>query len=106
MDAQSPDDDARLLMVAAAVSLAEGHDHLVVVRELRDAAGTPIDMPATWTGSENMPLLTGALEQYGLTDATMAWTFPVASSESLAGRALAMRDRVDETLAAVHPPSP
>ena len=98
LDAQSPDDTARLLMVRPAVSLAEGHDHLVAVRTLRDTDGTPIEMPAAWTGSGNMPLLTGALEQYGLTDAAMAWTFPVASSESLAGRALAMRDRVDTLL--------
>lgn len=99
LDAQSPDDDARLLMVRPAVSLRAGHDHLVAVRTVRDADGTPIELPTTWTGSENMPLLTGALEQYGLSDAAMAWTFPVASSESLAGRALAMRDRVDTILA-------
>jgi hypothetical protein len=98
LDAQSPDDDARLLMVRPAVSLIEGHEHLVVVRSLSDADGAAVEMPGAWTGDENMPLLSSTLEQYGLADATMAWTFPVASSESLAGRALAMQQQAEGSI--------
>jgi hypothetical protein len=92
LDAQAPDDSGRLLMLRPAVSLREGHRHLVVVRTLADVTGVPLAAPAGWTGDVNMALLRSELDDAGLgDDVQMAWEFTVASAESLAGRALTMR---------------
>lgn len=103
VDAQAPDDADRLLIVRPAVSLVEGHDHLVAVRDLQTADATPVEYPAQWTGVDDMDALAALLADNEVPDADMAWTFPVASSDSLAGRALSMRDQTDTALAGGSP---
>jgi hypothetical protein len=98
LDAQATGDGDRLLIVRPAVSLVEGHEHLVAVRNLRDADGSTIEYPDQWTGSDDMDSLSSLLADHDVADAEMAWTFPVASADSLAGRALSMREQTDEAL--------
>lgn len=104
LDAQATDDGSRVLIVHPAVSYAEGHEHLVVVRDLVDSSGAAIEPPADWTGAENMAGLAPMLAEEQLADgALMAWTFPVASADSLSGRARAARSLADEMLAGAAP---
>jgi hypothetical protein len=113
LDAQASSDESRVLIVRPAVALREGHEHLVVVRGLVDASGAPLDIAPSWTGAQNMAGLAPMLADAGLADpeqpdadlagVQMAWTFPVASADSLSGRALAVRALVDEALAGAAP---
>jgi hypothetical protein len=91
-DGGSPDDTA--LIVVPAVALTEGHRHLVVLRDLVDTAGEPIEPSSTYVDRITTPLdqhdaaLLAALDGVGIApgDTTLAWTFTVASGESLSGR--------------------
>jgi hypothetical protein len=103
LDAQSPDDGDRLLIVRPAISLVEGHDHLVAVRDLQTSDADAVEYPSQWTGIGDMDDLAALLADNEVSDADMAWTFPVASSDSLAGRALSMRDQTDTALAGGSP---
>jgi len=104
LDAQASSDESRVLIVRPAVAFVEGHEHLVVVRQLLDASGAPVAMPAKWTGAENMAGLAALLADEQLADGVqMAWTFPVASADSLSGRARAARALVDDALAGAAP---
>ena len=101
-DGETPDDTA--LMVVPAVALTEGHRHLVVLRDLLDTAGAPIEPSPAYVDRVANPLdqhdgaLLDALEAVGIDPAetTLAWTFTVASGESLSGR---LRHMWDETKA-------
>jgi hypothetical protein len=104
LDAQAPVGD-QVLMVRPAIALPEGHRIVVVMRNLLDADGNPI--PATEAfratldnttepperGSDFARILADVTaEGIDLSEVYLAWDFTVASTESLSGRALAMRD--------------
>jgi hypothetical protein len=110
LDAPAPEGE-QLLMIHPAASLPEGHRIAVVLRDLKDGDGASIErteaMQAALDGTPE-PLeraryfreLLAELDDEGLVDDSLylAWDFTVASAESLSGRALRMRDIVDEEL--------
>jgi hypothetical protein len=108
LDATTPGTEPALL-VRPAVNLTEGHRHAVALRRLRRADGSTIepspaflayrdrlstDVPAVEQRRPAMEELFSALEEAGVDrgDLYLAWDFTVASTRSLTGRALAMRD--------------
>ena len=94
LDAGGTTDDDTALMIVPAMALTEGHRHLVVLRDLVDASGTAIAPAATYADRIAEPvdqhdaaLLTAlAAAEIDPADTTLAWTFTVASGDSLSGR--------------------
>lgn len=82
------------LTVVPAIALAEGHEHVVVLRDLVDTAGDAIEPSAAHSERISSPVdqhdtaLLDALEIAGVEpgDTTIAWTFTVASGDSISGR--------------------
>jgi hypothetical protein len=104
-------DDERMLIVRPARNLDEATRYLVVLRDLRDGDGAPIaaaDAFAAYRdgrGSDaaRQAAITRILDEAAAAEAqrglafdrdavALAWEFTVASAESLAGRALHIRD--------------
>lgn len=109
MDSRATSDDNRLLILRPAASLIETHQFAVAFRNLIGTNGAPLPAPITFqairdnnaTGDARIaerqrefnvafPKMAAAgVARQGL---YLAWTFTVASPESLAGRVLSMRD--------------
>ena len=110
LDAQAPEGD-QVLIVHPAASLPEGHRIVVGLRDLKDTSGATIPpttaMEAAFDGTTEPEERVGPMRDIIDTLAAdgvdpdslyVAWDFTVASSESLAGRALAMREETAELL--------
>ncbi|MCE9621242.1 MAG: hypothetical protein K8R99_02735 [Actinomycetia bacterium] len=104
LDAQAPVGE-QLLMIHPATSLPEGHHFVVGMRNLRDSSGTVIARgPAFQAAIDGNPEplerarafreLLAPLTSDGIAtdDLYLAWDFTVASSDTLAGRVLHMRE--------------
>ncbi|MBI4883243.1 MAG: hypothetical protein HY826_04230, partial [Actinobacteria bacterium] len=104
LDAQAPTGN-QLLMIHPASSLPEGHHFVVGLRTMRNAAGDPIPRGAAFQAAVDgdpeplerarafRELLAWLTADGVVTDELyLAWDFTVASSDSLAGRLLHMRD--------------
>lgn len=104
-DADAPD----AWLIRPAVSLAEGHRHVVALRRLRDAAGATLEPSAVFralrdgrpTTSEAIEARRPAMERVfadlaaagvARDDLFLAWDFTVSSERSLSERLLHMRD--------------
>jgi hypothetical protein len=104
LDAQAPVGD-QLLMIRPAVSLAEGHHIAVALRNLKDTSGADIaaseafqaaidGTPEPLERARSFRELVAELADAGVTTDRLflAWDFTVASTDSLAGRALRIRE--------------
>ena len=97
-------------------NFADGHRYVVALRNLRDATGARIPPPAAFTRAAGRTLPAGdplAARQRALrpvlqrlaragvaaSDLYLAWDFTVASTQSLTGDLLSMRDQAFATLA-------
>lgn len=109
MDSRATSDAERLLILRPATSLIETHQFAVAFRHLIGTNGAPLPAPITFqairdnnaTGNARAEarqrdfnlvfpkLATAGVAREGL---YLAWTFTVASPQSLAGRVLSMRD--------------
>lgn len=109
MDSRATDDGNRLLILRPAISLTETHQFAVAMRNMIGTDGAPLTASMAFqsirdnnaTGDARIearqrdfniafPKMAAAgVARQGL---YLAWTFTVASPESLAGRVLAMRD--------------
>jgi len=105
-----PDTDAqRSLLIRPGKNLLEGHRYIVALRDLRDASGKVIPPQPTFKAYRDDTELSDpfdeqrrahfesvfkTLKSAGVArdDLYLAWDFTVASSTSLAGRMLAIRD--------------
>jgi hypothetical protein len=109
LDQRAEADEDRLLIIRPAVSLPETRRFAVAVQNVRDADGNEIEAPIGFRVlRDNHPTdvteieerrsdhdeVFSALSGVGVNraDTYVAWTFTVASSETLAGRMLSMRD--------------
>ena len=98
LDSSGTDPDNTALMIVPAAALAEGHEFLVALRDLVDTDGAPIAANPTYLERMAAPAdqhdaaTRDALLAAGLDPAamTIAWTFTVASGESISGRLRAM----------------
>ena len=120
MDSRATSDADRLLILRPAASLIETHQFAVAFRNLIGTDGAPLAAPITFqairdnnaTGDPRIderqrefnvafPKMAAAgVARQGL---YLAWTFTVASPESLAGRVLSMRDDALGKIAGVSP---
>jgi len=108
LDMNSPPDN-RALIVRPATNFLEGHRYVVAVRGLVDGTGAPLAPspafaayrdgtcttdPAFESRREQMESLFETLHRAGVEreDLQLAWEFTVASSRTLAGRLLHIRD--------------
>ena len=104
LDAQAPAGE-QLLMIHPAISLAEGHHFVVGMRNLRDSAnniiprgpgfqaaidGDPEPLERARAFRELLAPLTA--DGIALDELYLAWDFTVATSDTLAGRVLHMRE--------------
>jgi hypothetical protein len=97
------------LIIRPLRNFTEGHRYIVVLRNLKDAAGNPVPAPASFrvyrdstpTSDSEVEarrphmedvLTTLTNDGFARSSLYMAWDFTVASEHSLAGRALAIRD--------------
>jgi hypothetical protein len=97
------------LIIRPTVNFEEGHRYIVALRGLRDAQNQPLDPPMPFrvyrdrlitkqdpveARRPHMETLIQRLQNSAVPRANlyMAWDFTVASEDSLAGRALALRD--------------
>ena len=104
----TPDD--QLLTIHPAVVLTEGHHYAVALRALVDADGAPIepgpafaairdatatDDPATEQRRAQLDPVLDALTDAGIerSDLVLAWDFTVASTDSITGRMVHIRDQ-------------
>lgn len=110
LDAQAGSDAERSLMVRVARNLIEGRRYIAVLRNLKNAAGEPLDPePLFRAYRENvdtgiaefearrpaMEALFADLARHGIDrdDIYLAWDFTVASQANLTGRLLHIRDQ-------------
>ncbi len=101
LDSAATDPERTPLLIEPATSLAEGHRHVVALRDLKRGDGTPIEQVAGYVAAlddpdEQTAELIDGLGEAGLDadEMTTAWSFTVASSTSLSGR---LRHMWDET---------
>lgn len=109
LDANATTDAERTLLIRPARNYADGHRVVVALRNLRQADGTTLEPPGEFRAYRDrlftdigpMEDRRGAMEDVfatldragvGRGDLYLAWDFTVASTPSLTGRALAMRD--------------
>ncbi|HEX2134189.1 MAG TPA: hypothetical protein VHH15_21815 [Actinophytocola sp.] len=109
LDSRATGPDRQALIIRPARNLVEGHRYIVALRDLRDAegrvipAGPAFERMLRWLPPRDPALrarwfqLRPALLQLWLSgvrphDLHLAWDFTVASTKSLTGRALHMRD--------------
>jgi hypothetical protein len=98
LDAAGTDPEQTALIIVPAAALTEGREHLVALRGLVDTGGEPIPGNSAYLKRMAAPAdqydvaTRDALIAAGLDPAemTIAWTFTVASGESLSGRLRAM----------------
>jgi hypothetical protein len=98
LDSSGGDPDNRALMIVPAAALTEGSEFLVALRDLVDTDGEAILPNPTYLERMAAPAdqhdaaTRDALVSAGLdpADMTIAWTFTVASGESISGRLRAM----------------
>lgn len=115
LDAKGPADQEPMLILRGAAALPEGHEIGVALRSLVDGTGTVIEAPLAFrTYRDNLTTDIEAVEDRrsemeslfgGLADAgveraelQLAWSFTVASADSIASPLLAMRDDAFERL--------
>ena len=109
IDANADPGTVPLLMIHPAVNFADGHRIVVGIRSLVDTAGRPIaPTPAFAAYRDGLRTTDAAFEQrrpamdrvfadlahagVGRADLQLAWDFTVASTKSLTGRMIAIRD--------------
>ncbi len=109
LDQTAPRANERLLIVRPAVNFPEGHHIIVALRQLHDAAGQTIPAgaafrdyrddhrttnPAIEARRAHFNQLFASLQHAGVgrRDLYLAWDFTIASSRSIAGSMLHMRD--------------
>ena len=105
MDANPAANADRTLIVRPARNFLEGRRYIVALRDLKRADGSPIPAQSAFRAYRDgygpdparrthMESLFGKLAAAGIPRSSLylAWDFTVASRESLAGRALAIRD--------------
>lgn len=109
IDSNPSDPADRTLLIRPQRNFLEGHRYIVGLRNLKDAGGNPIRAgrgfqlyrdsiitsdPAVESRRARMNDILRRLEGSGVerSELNLAWDFTVASSESLAGRMLAIRD--------------
>lgn len=109
-DAQDPDNEQATLFVRPAVLLKEATRYVLAFRDLRDQQGNAVPLSPAFVrlrdgNTANIPRLAARqtrfdatfdfLERQGIPRKTvsLAWEFVTASSESMHGDLLAMRDR-------------
>lgn len=109
LDAQADDDADRLLEIHPAISLPEGHSFVVGLRGLVNVSGDPVEPGPTFLAyrdrlttdidtiesrRESMETVFDVLAGEGVArdELQLAWDFTVASTESISGRMLAIRD--------------
>jgi hypothetical protein len=109
LDANDPNPAEQALIIRPAADLTDGHRYLVAVRNLKDASGNLIQPnPVFVDYRDNQPPparaerarrghMNAVLNQLGKrgvgrSDLYLAWDFTVASTESLTGRMIHMRD--------------
>jgi hypothetical protein len=111
LDARAARTEDRLLVVRPLVPLTEGHHHVIALRDLRTPAGTPVPPDPVFvayrdqltTGVDEVEDRRAQIEQAVFTPLAeagidrdlldLAWDFTVASTESITGRMLHIRDR-------------
>lgn len=110
LDEQATIPDKKTFMIRPGIRLHETHRYIVAIRGLVDTAGEPIlarrpfeilrdglDTPVQAINERRpaMEDIFGILENAGVErdDLILAWDFVVASTESLTGRALSLRDQ-------------
>ncbi len=105
LDAAGTDPEGTPLMIVPATSLTEGHRHVVALRNLKQADGSPVAPSSAYLASLDAPddltqTLIDGLDAAGLDPAAqnLAWTFTVSSGTSLSGR---LRHMWDETKAEI-----
>lgn len=120
MDSRATSDENRLLILRPATSLIETHQFAVAFRHMIGADGFPLPAPITFqairdnndTGDAriearqrefNVAFPKMAAAGVGREGLYLAWTFTVASPQSLAGRVLSMRDDAFGKIAGVAP---
>ena len=111
LDAKAVADADRSLVIHPAISLSEGHHFAVAIRNVKDAAGAPIEAgvvfrayrdriadPALEPRRPAMEETFAALGTAGIDrdDLYLAWDFTVASQRSLSERMLSIRDQAIE----------
>jgi hypothetical protein len=120
LDSQADPPDQKTLIVRVAKNLPEGHRFIVAMRNLRDAAGSPIPVergfqlyrdsiptftPAIEARRQRFDALFARLGELGVDRSTLnlAWDFTVASEMNIAGRMLHIRD---DAFSALHGGAP
>ncbi len=120
LDANTTQAGDRLLVIHPATTLVDGHHYVVGLRNLKAAGGAPIaaaavfrayrdrfdtGVPALEARRSAMEATFGSLTAAGIDRASLylAWDFTVASSASLSGRVLKMRDETFTALAGKAP---
>jgi hypothetical protein len=119
LDANDPNPAEQALIIHPARNLAEGDTYVVVLRNLRDAAGNPIPPgaafaallhggPAPLAVEQRRPQIMhdlALLNRYHISrkGLYLVWDFTVASAENITGRMLAMRDQAFQELGAAAP---
>jgi len=108
MDSRAEDDADRALILRPAISLIETHRFAVALRDIRDSNGLRIPAPIGFQAlRDNNPTTAPEIEErredfdvvfsematagVNRADLYLSWWFTVASSDSLAGNVLAMR---------------
>lgn len=108
-DAKAESPDEQLLVIHPAVALTEGHTYAVGLRRLVATDGSPIEASPVFRVYRDglrtdldpieqrrpaMEAALGALEGAGVerSELVLAWDFTVASTESITGRVLHLRD--------------
>jgi hypothetical protein len=109
LDANATDPARQALIIRPAKNFLEGHRYAVALRNLKDASGSPIAAPETFTRLAGSPLpgddpLAGRqtalhrtlqdLARAGVNSKNLylAWDFTIAGEQGLAGPVLRMRD--------------
>lgn len=120
LDALADTDDTPMLMIRPAVNFADGHRIVVGLRRLVDASGQPVATPLAFAAYRDRVRTTDAtfearrpamerifadLGGAGVRrrDLQLAWDFTVASTASLTGRMIAIRDDAFDLLGSAAP---
>ncbi|MEY2566562.1 MAG: hypothetical protein QOE35_1091 [Actinomycetota bacterium] len=112
MDARATNPARRALIVRPAVNLHEGDRYIVALRRMRDADGSLIAPPASFSAARSsgsdphLDAVVSRLEQAGVAsdDLYLAWDFTVASTQNQTARMLKIRDDAFASLDGGAPP--
>ena len=118
LDATNSDASSRLLLINPAIALTDGVRYAVVLRNLKDTSNATIAPAASTVAALNGTLKPASRGSYiknlinvqlhgvlGSTVPYMAWDFTVASTTSITGPAISMRDQAYKTLSKNGAPS-